>query len=350
MNPRKLIAVEPTPQFRKVLRVEWLLTRKCNFSCSYCHEYERGPHGRTDLVENAIQLLQQKAGTKKIALLLTGGEPTLHPDFKKIVKTADSFNMRTQVVTNGSQTPDFYKECIPSLKDFTFSIHLEMNFEKTMRSLMAVYEAKKTFNDVNILVHLVALPGKFDNVLSIYNELKSVGIKTIVRRIRPMFNSDGFPILPENVRDRTVFHKSDSSKSSIDFGLYTTEEISMLLELRSSSTINTNSYWINEDSFVEEEKIIANTLGTMKLNRFKGWTCWAGIERLQIDYNGDVYRGTCRVGDSLGNFFSDYNLPSDPITCTRNVCTCAWSMAISKADPVHGISLIEYGREMLAQK
>jgi organic radical activating enzyme len=347
---QELIAIEPTEQYRKVLRVEWLLTRKCNFACSYCHEYERGPHGISENVELALDLLRQKAGGQKIALLLTGGEPSLHPEFKKIVQIADQLNMRTQVVTNGSLSPDFYVSCIPNLKDFTFSIHLEMNYEKTLKSLMAVFEAKKFFPSTNILVHLVALPGRMDLVKQIYNDLSEKKIKTVVRRVRPIFDSNGKPKAPKHINDESLYRNTNIQKFDTDFGLYTENEISEMKRLKSTSSINTYSYWIKKDNSIEKTPIIANTMGTYKINRFKDWTCWAGIERLQIDYNGDVYRGTCRVGEKLGNFFSDFYLPKHPVRCTRITCTCAWAMAISKAKNDNGLSQIEYGKEYLEKR
>jgi len=50
-----------------------------------------------------------------------------------------------------------------------------------------------------------------------------------------------------------------------------------------------------------------------------------------INWDGEVYRATCRVGGSLGNIYEgNFENPSDSITCTRNWCTCAADIPITK--------------------
>jgi hypothetical protein len=79
--------------------------------------------------------------------------------------------------------------------------------------------------------------------------------------------------------------------------------------------------------------IHANDIIKLKMNNFKGWTCNAGLESLMINWDGEVYRATCRVGGSLGNIYNgDFNVPKDPIICTRNWCTCEADIPLTKED------------------
>jgi MoaA/NifB/PqqE/SkfB family radical SAM enzyme len=67
------------------------------------------------------------------------------------------------------------------------------------------------------------------------------------------------------------------------------------------------------------------------LNKYKDWTCNAGLESLMINWDGDVHRATCRVGGSLGNIYDDsFVAPNEPVVCDRNFCTCASDIPITK--------------------
>jgi MoaA/NifB/PqqE/SkfB family radical SAM enzyme len=97
--------------------------------------------------------------------------------------------------------------------------------------------------------------------------------------------------------------------------------------------------WIKEQEstvqgncVIDDTKIMhANDIIKLHLNKHKDWTCNAGIESLMINWDGDVHRATCRVGGSLGNIYDGtYVVPSSPVICDRNFCTCAADIPISK--------------------
>lgn len=82
---------------------DWLevnLTDKCNGSCAWC--VDRGTwhpkyHAPWKTICNAA------IESRKRNIILLGGEPTLHPDFSKIVVYLTVANRRVWVTTNGSQ-------------------------------------------------------------------------------------------------------------------------------------------------------------------------------------------------------------------------------------------------------
>jgi MoaA/NifB/PqqE/SkfB family radical SAM enzyme len=97
--------------------------------------------------------------------------------------------------------------------------------------------------------------------------------------------------------------------------------------------------WIKEQEatvqgncVIDDKQIIhANDVIKLHLNKYKDWTCNAGIESLMINWDGDVHRATCRVGGSLGNIYEgDFVAVSDPVTCDRNFCTCAADIPLTK--------------------
>ena len=67
------------------------------------------------------------------------------------------------------------------------------------------------------------------------------------------------------------------------------------------------------------------------MNNFKGWSCNAGLESLMINWDGEVHRATCRVGGSLGNIYTGtFDIPTEPVKCTRDWCTCAADIPLTK--------------------
>ena len=97
--------------------------------------------------------------------------------------------------------------------------------------------------------------------------------------------------------------------------------------------------WIlSKDSTAKENCVVddkdlyhANDIIKKKMNNFKGWKCSAGIESLMINWDGEVHRATCRVGGSLGNIYNgSFEEPEQEIICTRQWCTCAADIPLTK--------------------
>ncbi len=61
----------------------------------------------------------------------------------------------------------------------------------------------------------------------------------------------------------------------------------------------------------------------------------AGLESLMINWDGDVHRATCRVGGTLGNIYTNsFVIPTGPVICDRNYCTCAADIPLTKLNQV----------------
>jgi sulfatase maturation enzyme AslB (radical SAM superfamily) len=81
------------------------LTNICNLHCSYCLRDEDALYNSDanflspDFLERIISEAQQVMGITN--LVFTGGEPTLHPQFARILEIAESNGVRVGLVTNG---------------------------------------------------------------------------------------------------------------------------------------------------------------------------------------------------------------------------------------------------------
>ena len=63
------------------VEVDWLITQRCNYTCTYCGSYDNSkPFMFKELPEyiNSFKYLSDYFGNKTIKLSLVGGEPMLY--------------------------------------------------------------------------------------------------------------------------------------------------------------------------------------------------------------------------------------------------------------------------------
>ena len=144
---------------------QWIrLTSQCNNKCTFCLDTlaHNGTMGSEAEIKQRIIEGRRQGATR---LILSGGEPTVHPHFIKFVKYGRLAGYRRiQTVTNGRMFsyPDFLQRSLDAgLQEITFSIHGH-----------------------NARVHdaLVGVPGAFDE------EVK--GLQMALADGRPIINID----------------------------------------------------------------------------------------------------------------------------------------------------------------
>jgi len=80
--------------------VQMVVIRRCNLSCGYCSEYDKSSDPiPTEVLEDRLRKLKE-LGTFGISL--TGGEPTLHPELPRLIRTCRELGFfRTGMISNG---------------------------------------------------------------------------------------------------------------------------------------------------------------------------------------------------------------------------------------------------------
>jgi MoaA/NifB/PqqE/SkfB family radical SAM enzyme len=88
-----------------------LLTTKCNLSCPYCFAQERLGDGRklAMSIENVSKVIDFLKRSGHPYFRAMGGEPTLHPEFPRILKMALEAEMRVDLLSNATW-PESYNE------------------------------------------------------------------------------------------------------------------------------------------------------------------------------------------------------------------------------------------------
>ena len=100
----------------------------CNLNCAYCLRDEGALHGRPHALPVALlekTLADLKTRTDRCNVVFTGGEPTLHPDFRGVLRAVRDAGFRWSVITNGwtfSRSLPMFLEYREALAAIAFSI------------------------------------------------------------------------------------------------------------------------------------------------------------------------------------------------------------------------------------
>jgi len=279
------------------IKIEWNLGKRCNYDCSYCpasiHD-NSSPHTDIETLKLTVDKLMMLG--KPIRLSFTGGEPCVHPKFDELVRYCKHVGISwISVTTNGTRPYEFYAS-LP-VDQYVFSIHFEYDWLKISSTLRKLADATQ----IKLIGQLMAHHNHMISVRTIRQVLKQEHIPCTVRRIRW---TEGDHDLFDDMR-------------------YHPDDLAWIKE--QDATVQSNCV-------IDDTQLIhANDVIKLHLNKYKDWTCNAGIESLMINWDGEVHRATCRVGGSLGNIYDGTFLqPVDAIICDRNFCTCAADIPITK--------------------
>jgi MoaA/NifB/PqqE/SkfB family radical SAM enzyme len=279
------------------IKIEWNIGKRCNYDCSYCpsaiHD-NSSSHTDIEILKNTIDKLVSIG--KPIRLSFTGGEPCVHPKFDELVRYAKHKDIQwISVTTNGTRPYEFYAS-LP-VDQYVFSIHFEYDWMRVVDTLKKLNESTNTKLIGQIMAH-------HDHM-------------SFVRATRGVLNFESIPNTVRRIR------WTEGDHDLFDDMRYHPDDLAWIKE--QDATIQGNCV-------IDNEKVIhANDVIKLHLNQYKDWSCNAGLESLMINWDGDVHRATCRVGGSLGNIYQGTFLaPDSPIICTRNFCTCAADIPITK--------------------
>ena len=281
------------------IKVEWNLGKRCNYDCSYCpssiHD-NSSPHTDINILEATVDKLSEIGRPLRISL--TGGEPCVHPDIEDLLeyfKRKDIFWVN--ITTNGTRGYQWYLNNEMFFNHLVFSLHFEQDWTRIFDTILKFYDNTERDFFVNVMAHHKYM----HNVKVVVKKFDEIGIKYAIRRIRW---TEG---------DHNVFDDMRYDGTDLEW------------IIAQDATANPNCR-------IDDGEIIhANDIIKLHKNNFKGWSCAAGLESLMINWDGEVHRATCRVGGTLGNIYNDsFVLPSSPVVCDRNYCTCAADIPLTK--------------------
>lgn len=139
-----------------------LLTDKCNFNCLHCCEDATGIQcGKGSELEyrDVCRIIDKLESMKIEELLISGGEPTLHKEFKKIITyIRKNFSGKIAMITNGSLIDSENLDVIINSLD-----SISISLDGCDRELVSKIRKRDVFDNVKNLVKLLHQRG-FHNI------------------------------------------------------------------------------------------------------------------------------------------------------------------------------------------
>lgn len=104
-------ACTPTSSRTRKPIVVWNITRTCNLRCIHCYADSHAERYPGELSwEQCCAVIDDLADYKVNALLLSGGEPLLHPQLPQLLERATERGLKVTISTNGTRiTPELAK-------------------------------------------------------------------------------------------------------------------------------------------------------------------------------------------------------------------------------------------------
>ena len=127
-----------------------IFTQGCPFRCVYCHNPELMPStGENELSEESILEQIKRDSSMLDGVVVTGGEPTTHPDLPNFLRKIKDLGLKVKLDTNGVN-PRLIERCLQlEVVDF-FAMDVKHRWEKYNDVIgetpdIAVENCQKTF-------------------------------------------------------------------------------------------------------------------------------------------------------------------------------------------------------------
>lgn len=305
---------------QEILYVYWTLTDFCNFRCNYCPnslhsgDYKTGrkPGYPTDEEIRTFldRLINKHAQGRSLLVVISGGEPTLHPMYEEIVDTLHPHAI-IETITNGSRNFDWWKSLNHLPDKITMSLHAEWTKIDRVNELGEFL----LDNNVQVIYNMMCDPGNWHRVQEMYKQLTP--------RLQALVNAK---ILTDHSGGPTDGQPWEYHPDQIEYirSVHATGKQpprQRLLEVKNVSDI---IYDDGTMSVLDNPFDLVNT----KQHSFKGWECSAGNTGITISFDGYAYGANCRTV-KMGRI-DTFDLLDSPIICPRQWCKTASDIPLNK--------------------
>jgi len=177
-DTRKIkIGKSPIPSLRYLLLN---ITNKCNLACKHCYLGTPGnAHIEPRMFENAVSHFEDMGGMK---LMLSGGEPLLHPRFWDLMEVLPSYELRVILLSNGTlidknvalKLCTYVDEVQVSIDGISSHdmIRGKGSYDKAMRGILNLRSAGMPVSIATIIHRYNA--GEFEKMRKLFSDLKVI--------------------------------------------------------------------------------------------------------------------------------------------------------------------------------
>lgn len=339
----------------------WDTGRRCNYDCTYCEATRHNlhsPHKTLDEFKVTLDFINKwtslynskRKKSIRTNINFTGGEPTVNPNFWKLIEyikqQPEEYDLG--LTTNGAWDIKNSQKIIDNFIGVTVSYHAEaapVLKERAIKNILTLAESN-IWLQVNVMLHA----DYWDETVSVYNMLKSKGIKCNPR-----------PIGDGGIVRKGWFVDSDGTNRRTSHE-YTTEQQrwfweEMGVKSPPASVAEGNQLGRACCGSRSLEGKVDNIWQPIKLvnTEFKNWYCMVDWYFLYIDQEtGNIYHHqTCKATHdgapgSIGTIDQSDKLITElegrlenpqPIICPNQRCGCG--MCIPKAEKIEDFNIIK---------
>lgn len=269
------------------IKVQWKITNKCNLRCKHCYlgalsQKTLDAYELTKITEKIIN-----AGVLEVTI--TGGEALLVPNLLEIVEKFVRNQIYVKIFSNGTLL-------IPFLEKIKKLNNVE-EFKKFLTFSLSVDGLKITHDKIRG-------DGTFECVQQSIKELKALGFVIIINCVVSKINYNDIPQLLLLLNDMGVKNIQLSNiiiRGNADVSMRLTRAEKMFLTEKIKHLAQSNNIHVlygEEDGF---DNVIYKDNNMINGYFVENWKCCAGVTRMTIDYDGNVYCCPFCKDFSLGN-------------------------------------------------
>lgn len=293
------------------LYLTWVINNICTNHCSYCPaNLHNGTNHNYDW-EHAKKFTEiVLAKYDKIHLAISGGEPTLSPWFKDLVKMYSDAGHPVGMTTNGARTARYFEDIAQYMSYIVISFHPSFEDPDFLEKALAC--ARHTPTTVSVMMD----SRYFDRSLEMFYAFAK----------HPSLSVEHVRI--QNWRANT--HEGSN---------YTPAQIDIMDNLpRINGTKITRPKvqgYTGAVAFYDDgtsEQLQAQKLINDNNTDFSGWECDIGLESLYVKYDGIIRRGNCISSPIIGKLqdLDNVQWPVGSFICPQNFCNCTTDVYVSK--------------------
>jgi organic radical activating enzyme len=308
----KIIKIH-NPKAEKYKFIEWKLHNVCNYSCSFC-----GPNSNSgsenwlptefylDRIDKFID--EAESEDKKIWFTLTGGEPTLMPNFEQIPMHIKKRGHHVQIMTNGSRTLRWWKEFAGKVSPDVIIIAIHTHQQDNAEHIGKVTELFKN-SPTDIAVIVTAPSSSFDESFKNFNYLveNAIGIVALRRIfiIRDKLKDDYSDVQLETLKKFASVRSNRIAEKTQEPPVIPLKKVNVIFD-DGHEEINSAQHYLSREMY-----------------NFFGWKCTAGQDYIRIEHT-KIYRGNCQQDGVIGDLTNEnFGFADKPTICTKKNCVCA---------------------------